>query len=217
MQWVVYWVYPHRHHQTHMSNVFQLNIIIASLLLRDRNFSAASQPHGTTLLHVIHYCSKGNFALLPKSLWLESTLESAFLKKEVWSPANRQYESHMGATWVWWVHEWILGGRMLELGLCCVLSQRQMNKYSSISLGLILGSQPQWLWLYTMETGTFCRIFSKCLLPSKAVDVYGTICYSYIQQAFWHGNLFLLKPNSLVARDTLHFASDVCLEKQCPL
>lgn len=116
----------------------------------------------------------------------------------------------MGTTWVWWVHEWILGGRMLELGLCCVLSQKQTNKYSSISLGLILGSQPQWLWLYTMETGIFCRIFSKCLFPSKAVDVYGTICYSYIQQAFWHGNLFLLKPNSLVARDTLHFVSDVC-------
>lgn len=82
MQWVVCWVYPHRHHQTHMSNAFQLNIIIASLLLRDRNFSAASQPHGTTLLHAIRYCSKGNFALLPKSLWLESTLESAFLKKK---------------------------------------------------------------------------------------------------------------------------------------
>lgn len=38
--------------------------------------------------------------------------------------------------------------------------------------------------LYTMETGTFCRIFSKSLFPSKAVDVYGTICDSYIQQAF---------------------------------
>lgn len=148
MQWVVYWVYPHRHHQIHMSNEFQLNIIIASLLLRDRNFSATLQPHGIILLHAIHYCSKGNFAVLPKSLWLESTLESAFLKKEVWSPANRQCESHMGATWV---HEWILGGCMLELDLCCVLSQKQMNKYSSISLGLILGSQPHWLWLYTIK------------------------------------------------------------------
>lgn len=38
--------------------------------------------------------------------------------------------------------------------------------------------------LYTMETGTFCRIFSKCLFPSKAVNVYGTIYDSYIQEAF---------------------------------
>lgn len=100
---------------------------------------------------------------------------------------------------------------MLELALCCVLSQKQMSKYSRIKAGTW---KPATLTmaLYHGNRDFLEDFFLSACLPAKLwtyMEQFVTATYS----KHFGTLIFLLKFNSLVAKATLycfllHFASN---------